>query len=153
QVKVRGNRAELGEIEILLARHPRVRQAAAAVRPGPTGDGIVVGYVVPDGPAGDADELARGIRRSLGGALPDYMVPAAVLILDTLPLTSNGKLDRAALPGPEFGSAGGSGRAPRTRLEESLCGLFADVLKVRRVGVEDGFFELGGQSLLAARLV
>jgi thioesterase domain-containing protein len=153
QIKVRGNRAELGEIEVRLARHAGVRQAAAAVRPAPTGAGVVVGYVVLDKAAGDAVDLTRDIRRSLAETLPDYMVPAAVVALDALPLTRNGKLDRAALPVPEFGSAGNSGRAPGTPLEESLCALFADVLNVERVAVDDGFFDLGGQSLLAAQLI
>ncbi|MEW2398055.1 amino acid adenylation domain-containing protein [Streptomyces sp. NPDC046862] len=140
QVKIRGFRIELGEVEAVLASHPDVAQAVVLVR-----DGRLVGYAV--GRALDADAL----RRHAGRTLPDHMVPSAMVVLDRLPLTSNGKLDRAALPEPSKESRG---RAPRTPQEEILCGLFADVLGLdpHRVGADDGFFDLGGDSLLAMRL-
>ncbi|MFC9679242.1 amino acid adenylation domain-containing protein [Streptomyces sp. NPDC056948] len=140
QVKIRGFRIELGEVETALAGHPDVTQAVVLVR-----EDRLVGYVVG---AVDADEL----RGHAGRTLPDHMVPAAVVVLDRLPLTANGKLDRAALPEPAAPSGGG--RAPRTPQEEILCGLFADVLGLdaHRVGTDDGFFDLGGDSLLAMRL-
>ncbi len=114
------------------------------------GDGRLVGYVV-GRPLGEALDTAA-LRRHAGGILPEHMVPGAVVVLDRLPLTANGKLDRAALPDPVASSGGG--RAARTPQEEILCGLFADVLGVaaHRVGVDDGFFDLGGDSLLTMRL-
>ncbi|MFC8142797.1 amino acid adenylation domain-containing protein [Streptomyces paradoxus] len=140
QVKIRGFRIEPGEVEAALASHPDVAQAVVLVQ-----DGRLVGYTV--GRALDADAL----RRHAGRTLPDHMVPSAVIVLDRLPLTSNGKLDRAALPAPHAQSRG---RAPRTPQEEILCGLFADVLGLdpHRVGTDNGFFDLGGDSLLAMRL-
>ncbi|WNM31472.1 amino acid adenylation domain-containing protein [Streptomyces sp. Li-HN-5-11] len=145
QVKIRGFRVEPGEIEAVLAAHPGVSQAVVLVR-----DGRLVGYVVTDG-AAVPDRAA--LRRHAAAALPDHMVPTAVIALDRLPLTTNGKLDRAALPEPA--AHPGARSAPRTPHEEILCGLFADLfgLAAHQVTADDSFFALGGDSLSAMRLV
>ncbi|MFD7456446.1 MULTISPECIES: non-ribosomal peptide synthetase [unclassified Streptomyces] len=148
QVKVRGHRVELGEIESALTAQPEVAQAAVITRADRPGQ--IIAYVVPAGAS--AESLGADLRGRLTGRLPAYMVPAAVVVLPVLPLTPNGKLDRRALPAPDFDSAG-AGRAPRTPAEEVLCGLFAEVLGVSRIGIDDSFFDLGGHSLLATRLV
>ncbi|MET9660090.1 non-ribosomal peptide synthase/polyketide synthase [Streptomyces sp. NPDC006510] len=150
QVKVRGYRIELGEIETVLTTHPDVARTLAVVREDRPGDRRIVAYTVPaEGrPAPRAEELRTHAAR----LLPDYMVPAAFVALDDFPRTPNGKLDRAALPAPELGSGTG-GRAPRGPREELMCGLFAEVLGVPRIGIDESFFDLGGHSLLVTRLV
>ncbi|MET9554799.1 amino acid adenylation domain-containing protein [Streptomyces sp. NPDC006645] len=153
QVQLRGIRIELGEIASALRSAPGVEQAVAVLREDAAGERRLVAYVVPEGAAPDAEPRISGeLRDRLTGELPDYMVPSAVVTLPALPLTPHGKLDRAALPDPDLGAVS-RGQAPRTPLEGILCGLFADVLGIEQVSVDDDFFEIGGHSLLATRLV
>ncbi|MEV6032898.1 amino acid adenylation domain-containing protein [Nonomuraea sp. NPDC052116] len=147
QVKIRGYRVEVGEVEAALLAHPRVAHAVVEVRAVPDGGRQLVGYVVPmGGTALDPTE----VRARLGKVLPEYMVPGVVIVLDRLPVTPSGKVDRGALPAPR--PASGSG-APRTPVEEILCAAFAEALGLLSAGPHDGFFELGGDSIAAARLV
>ncbi|MFG2647895.1 amino acid adenylation domain-containing protein [Streptomyces sp. NPDC048436] len=150
QVKIRGYRVELGEVEAALAAHPAVAQAVVVAREDGQADAgrRLVGYVVPEGTAPDPEDVRAYVARTL----PEYMVPAAVLTLDTLPVTRNGKVDRDALPAPDFAGKA-AGRAPRTETEAILCALTAELLGLERVGAEDSFFELGGDSIMSMQLV
>ncbi|MBP2455961.1 amino acid adenylation domain-containing protein [Mycolicibacterium lutetiense] len=145
QVKIRGYRIELGEIQSALADLDGINQAAVVAREGRPGDKRLVGYVT-----GTADPAA--VRALLAQRLPGYMVPAAVVVVDAIPLTVNGKLDRRALPAPEYIDVD-SYRVPSTATEEILAGIYAQVLRLERVGVDDSFFDLGGDSLTAMRLI
>ncbi|MBV9775251.1 MAG: amino acid adenylation domain-containing protein, partial [Gemmatimonadetes bacterium] len=150
QVKVRGFRIEPGEVEAVLAEHPRVREAAVVAVADAAGERRLVAYLVADGEAPATADL----RTHLRDRLPEYMVPAVFFALERLPLTPNGKVDRRALPAPDF--AGGADRehvAPRTPTEQVLAGIWAEVLRVERVGARDHFFELGGHSLLGTRVL
>ena len=145
QVKLRGFRVELGEVEAALRAHGGVRDCAVVARED-GGDRRLVAYV-----AGEAD--GDGLRAHLRATLPDYMVPSAFVALDALPLTPSGKLDRRALPAPGHRAAEAGYVAPRTPVEEVLAGIWAEVLRVERAGAQDDFFALGGHSLLATRLL
>jgi non-ribosomal peptide synthase protein (TIGR01720 family) len=150
QVKLRGFRVEPGEVEAALAAHPAVGQAFVVSREDQPGGRRLVAYVVLDQPGVIA---GADLRSWLAARLPGYLVPSAVVIVGELPLTVNGKVDRAALPAPGGQVRAPGGRAPRDRAEEILCHLFAEVVGVDRVGVDDGFFALGGDSILAIALV
>ncbi|WP_405824641.1 amino acid adenylation domain-containing protein [Streptomyces sp. NBC_01390] len=148
QVKIRGFRIEPGEIESVLAAEPDVAQAVVTVRQ-EGAHKLLVAYVVPV--PGQLPDSGR-LRAQLGRQLPDHMVPAAVVLLDRLPELANGKLDRSALPAPDF-AALSTGRAPGSELEKALCGVLADVLGLDEIGVDDDFFALGGDSIMAMQLV
>jgi amino acid adenylation domain-containing protein len=152
QVKIRGFRVELGEIEAVLGMHTDVREAVVIAREDTPGDKRLVAYIVSQQnqtPAGSE------LRSFLKGKLPEYMLPAAFVILDALPLTPNGKVDRRALPAPDEMSAGNETDyvGPRSPLEQRLVDIWAEVLHLERVGIHQNFFDLGGHSLLATQLI
>nr|BFE74344.1 hypothetical protein GCM10020092_076450 [Actinoplanes digitatis] len=151
QIKIRGLRVELGEIETAMATHDAVLQAAVVVRDDPAGDKQLVGYarVAPGGPALSIPDL----RQHLSQMLPAYMIPTHILLLDAFPLNASGKIDRAALPDPDVTEADTAFVAPRTLIETAVTDMYANLLKVERVSVEDSFFDLGGNSLQAMRLI
>lgn len=152
QVKIRGFRVELGEIEAALGEHPSVRQHIVIAHRDKVGDCRLAAYVVVKD---EQEEIVSALHDFLRERLPDYMIPSFFIQLAALPLTPNGKVDRRALPAPDQTHLRACGRfiAPRTPEEETLCALWADLLRVERVGVEDNFFELGGHSLLTTQLV
>ncbi len=149
QLNLRGYRIEPGEVEAALRRDPAVAQAVVTVREDRAGDRRLIGYVVAE-PDASVDPAA--LCGLVGTLLPPYMVPSTVVVLDRLPLNSSGKVDRGALPAPEYRTTG-SGGDVRTPVQEVLCHLYADVLGVTEVGLDDDFFGLGGHSLLAFRLI
>ncbi|QIS08859.1 amino acid adenylation domain-containing protein [Nocardia arthritidis] len=149
QVQLRGFRIELGEIESALLRCPGVSQAVVLVRADEHAGDRLVGYVVPEA-GSDLDSVA--LREQVGEFLTGYMVPDAIVVLDALPLTPNGKLDRKALPAPEFVS-GAVYRAPSSPVEQAVAAVFGELLGAAEVGLDDDFFGLGGNSLLATRVV
>lgn len=148
QVKIMGFRVELGEIEAVLAKYPGVAHVAVVANESDTGEKRLVAYVVPE----SGEVAPAALKAHAAEALPEYMVPAAVVSLTSLPLTPNGKIDRRALPEPDFENVTPY-RAPVGALQETLCAAFADILGVPQVGVDDSFFDLNGQSLLAMRLI
>jgi amino acid adenylation domain-containing protein len=166
QIKLRGFRVEPAEIEAHFTSRPDIAQAAVLLREDSPGDQRLVAYLIPtpdttdtDAGTGTGGGTGTGagldpveLRAHAADHLPAYLVPSAVVLLDTLPLTPNGKLDRRALPAPSAYTTSITARTPRTPREEVLCGLFASVLAVDHVGIDDNFFDLGGHSLLAARL-
>jgi acyl carrier protein len=151
QVKIRGFRIELGEIESALCKHPAVREAVALAWEATPHDQRLVAYVVAQTEPPTVVELRSFLKESL----PEYMVPEVFIMLDALPLTANGKLDQRALPAPatQRPSQAQHFVAPRTPIEETLAGLWREVLKVEQIGIQDNFFDLGGHSLIAIKLV
>jgi amino acid adenylation domain-containing protein len=152
QVKIRGARIELGEVEAVLREHPEVAQAVVIARGEQTHDKRLVGYVIAENTASEPDALSTSLRAYVRQRLPEYMVPAAVVVLDTLPLTRNGKLDRGALPAPRFGLRTRHEQLPADGLERWLAGVWQELLELPEVGVEDNFFDLGGHSLLITQV-
>ena len=151
QVKIRGLRIELGEIEAQLQAAPQIRAAVVLAREDSAGDKRLVAYVVPQ----DVNDTPQpeGLRATLLHSLPDYMVPAHFVFLDVLPVTPNGKLDRQALPAPDMTRGTAGYVAPETDIEVVLARIWADVLKLDKVGTHDNFFALGGNSLMAVQIV
>jgi amino acid adenylation domain-containing protein len=148
QIKIRGFRIEPREIKSVLGQHPLVREAAVVVREDKADDKRLVAYAVTRQPAPSPAEL----RRFLQERLPDYMLPSAIVVLDKLPLTANDKLDRRALPPPDQSQTAAEFVAPRTTVERTVAGIWQELLGVRKVGLHDNFFEMGGHSLLLAQL-
>jgi hypothetical protein len=156
QVKIRGFRIELGEIEARLAEHEAIREAVVLAREDAGEEKrLVAYYTCVQGDDGEAESPeVEKLRRHMAAKLPEYMVPAAYVRLDTLPLTPNGKLDRRALPGPEEGAYAARGyEAPVGETETAIAGIWAQALKVERIGRYDNFFDLGGHSLLVVQVV
>jgi acyl carrier protein len=152
QVKLRGMRIELGEVEAALAEHPAVREVVAVAREDSPGDQRLVAYLVPGAAAGVSAEELRAFLR---GKLPEQAVPSAFVVLDSLPLSPNGKVDRKALPAPEQArpELEHAYVAPRGPVEEAVAAVWAEVLGLERVGAQDNFFALGGHSLLATQVL
>jgi acyl carrier protein len=153
QVKIRGFRVELGEIETMLLAHESVREAVVVAREAAKGDRRLVAYVVSE--TAESNALRQELRTFLKRRMPEYMVPSDFVLLDAIPLTSNGKINHRALPEVDAsaGEFGSSCEAPRSEVEEKMAELWCGVLKRGRVGIHDNFFELGGHSLLATQLV
>jgi amino acid adenylation domain-containing protein len=152
QVKLRGYRIEVGEVETAIARHPAIREAVVMVREDVPGDPRLVAYFVTENPPND---LVEQLRAQLRATLPDYMIPAHFVTIGSLPLTANGKIDRKALPAPERVDRHGDDGfvAPRNDLELCLAAAYEKVLGIQGIGIDDNFFELGGNSLSVIRLI
>jgi acyl carrier protein len=152
QLKLRGYRIEIGEIETVLTRNPKVRASAVAIDGANGEERRLVAYVVPNQ---GCDPTASEFRSFMKSQLPDYMIPSVFIFLESLPINSSGKIDRRALPAPEqFGrETDRAFVAPRTPIEHQLAGIWAEVLKLKEVGVGDNFFDLGGHSLLAMQVI
>ena len=146
QVKIHGYRVEPGEVDHVLRRHRGVTQSATIVREDTVGERRLIAYVV-------ADAAVADLRTHAQEQLPDHMVPSAFVLVDALPLTPSGKLDRSALPDPELAAAASEYVAPRDENERRVCAIWEETLGVERVGVYDNFFELGGHSLLATQVI
>ncbi|BAZ37902.1 amino acid adenylation domain-containing protein [Calothrix sp. NIES-4101] len=155
QVKIRGFRIEIGEIKILLAKHPEIQESVIAIKEDDLGEKRLVAYVVSKQYELIINELATKLRKFLQQKLPDYMIPSAFVLLETLPLTPNGKIDRRALPTPDWSKRNLEQNyvSPRTPVEEIIANTWTQVLGIKQVGVNDNFFELGGHSLLATQLI
>ncbi|WP_442757464.1 phosphopantetheine-binding protein, partial [Pseudomonas sp. PM2] len=151
QVKVRGFRIELGEIEARLREQDNVGETVVVAQDGPTGKQLVA-YVVPVESVGDEAVWRDALRRALKTRLPDYMVPAYFVFLAQMPLTPNGKLDRRSLPEPDASQLQQHYVAPQTELEQQIAAIWADILHLPQVGLNDNFFEIGGHSLLAIQI-
>jgi pipecolate-incorporating enzyme len=150
QVKIRGFRVEPGEVEAVLLRHGAVSQVTVVVREDPPGDKRLVACVILEPGAGE--DVLPALRAHAAAGVPDYMVPSAFVVLAEFPLSTTGKIDRRALPAPDARSVVDAGYAPpRTEPEKALCDIYAEVLEVSPVGIDDDFFALGGHSLLATR--
>ena len=150
QVKIRGFRIELGEIETVLRQHPQVSQAVVIAHQETTGQKRLVAYFVPQTPQPTINELRQFLKQKL----PNYMIPAAFMVLDSIPMTPNQKVDYRALPTPDFSrSAEDKFAAPRTLIEEKLVAIWSEVLRIENVGIHDNFFELGGDSILSIQLI
>ena len=147
QVKIRGFRIELGEIESRIREIEQIKDCAVIARTDSTGDKAIYAYYT-----SDAEVSGSEIRERLSGALPEYMIPAYMMQIASIPVTRNGKLDKRALPEIEA-KAAREYAAPRNETEESICNIFSEILNVEQVGIKDSFFELGGHSLRATRLV
>jgi amino acid adenylation domain-containing protein len=156
QVKVRGFRIELGEIEATLLKYAAIKEAVVVAREDNPGEKVLVGYFVPEGMTEDrAYEVIPELRQFLKTSLPDFMVPTIFMVLEAMPLTPNGKVDRKALPKPDAvrRELAANYVAPRNELEQQIVDIWTEVLKVERIGIHDNFFELGGYSLLAIQIV
>ncbi|MDB9319490.1 non-ribosomal peptide synthetase [Nodularia spumigena] len=150
QVKIRGFRIELGEIETVLRQHPQISQAVVIAHQEITGQKRLVAYFVPQAPQPTIDELRQFLKQKL----PNYMIPAAFMVLDSIPMTPNQKVDYRALPTPDFSrSDEDKFAAPRTLIEEKLVAIWSEVLRIENVGIHDNYFELGGDSILSIQLV
>ncbi|WP_225684718.1 phosphopantetheine-binding protein, partial [Streptomyces pseudogriseolus] len=151
QVKIRGHRVELGEVEEVLRRHPQVSEAVVVARPDAIGSLRLAAYIVPH--EGDAGDVPSDLPSHARTWLPDFMVPSALVALEEFPFLPNGKIDRAALPDPEPGANRTASRPPSGPAEELIARVWSELLGITEIGADDDFFALGGHSLLATRVV